>query len=208
MMVKKTCRKRLTAFISTAKRYNHASPDILAVLCVRGLGLRESYRGFGRIERTSSARVETECGGSSICSLGVKGFGGVARDVGVDRGSFSLLTVLGREDERELILRACVVAPMSVFDRRRFCDGRENSNRRSHRVAWLGGRKPGWREGLTHVVGVVWIDLRLEVGGRGKPSPVAHDERAQTAAGFLKGGPSFLHGGALDAFHHFRCVAQ
>jgi hypothetical protein len=31
MMVKKTWRKRLTAFISTAKRYNHASPDILAV---------------------------------------------------------------------------------------------------------------------------------------------------------------------------------
>lgn len=32
MMVKKTWRNRLTAFMSTAKRYNHASPDILAVL--------------------------------------------------------------------------------------------------------------------------------------------------------------------------------
>lgn len=30
MMVKNTWRKRLTAFISTASRYNHASPDILA----------------------------------------------------------------------------------------------------------------------------------------------------------------------------------
>jgi hypothetical protein len=30
IMVKKTWRKRLTAFISTAKRYNHASPDIFA----------------------------------------------------------------------------------------------------------------------------------------------------------------------------------
>lgn len=29
MMVKKTWRKRLTAFIMTAKRYSHASPDIL-----------------------------------------------------------------------------------------------------------------------------------------------------------------------------------
>jgi len=34
MMVKKTWRNRLTAFMSTAKRYNHASPDILAVLGV------------------------------------------------------------------------------------------------------------------------------------------------------------------------------
>jgi hypothetical protein len=32
MMVKNTCRKRLTAFISTAKRYSHASPDILSVI--------------------------------------------------------------------------------------------------------------------------------------------------------------------------------
>ena len=30
IMVKKTCRKRLTAFISTARRYSHASPDIIA----------------------------------------------------------------------------------------------------------------------------------------------------------------------------------
>ena len=29
MMVKKTCKKRLTAFMRTASRYNHASPDIL-----------------------------------------------------------------------------------------------------------------------------------------------------------------------------------
>ena len=29
MIVKKTCKKRLTAFISTARRYSHASPDIM-----------------------------------------------------------------------------------------------------------------------------------------------------------------------------------
>ena len=29
MMVKKTCRKRLTAFMSTASKYSHASPDIM-----------------------------------------------------------------------------------------------------------------------------------------------------------------------------------
>lgn len=29
MIVKKTCKKRLTAFISTASRYSHASPDIM-----------------------------------------------------------------------------------------------------------------------------------------------------------------------------------
>ena len=27
--MKKTCKKRFTAFISTARRYSHASPDIL-----------------------------------------------------------------------------------------------------------------------------------------------------------------------------------
>ena len=30
MIVKKTCRNRFTAFISTARRYSHASPDIIA----------------------------------------------------------------------------------------------------------------------------------------------------------------------------------
>lgn len=29
MMVKKTCKKRLTALMSTDKRYNQASPDIM-----------------------------------------------------------------------------------------------------------------------------------------------------------------------------------
>lgn len=33
MIVKKTCRNRLTAFISTANRYNHASPVILKESC-------------------------------------------------------------------------------------------------------------------------------------------------------------------------------
>lgn len=33
MIVKKTCRNRLTAFINTARRYNHASPVIVRVLC-------------------------------------------------------------------------------------------------------------------------------------------------------------------------------
>jgi hypothetical protein len=31
IIVKNTCRKRLTAFISTAKRYSHASPDMLVM---------------------------------------------------------------------------------------------------------------------------------------------------------------------------------
>lgn len=35
MMVKKTWRNRLTAFISTAKRYNHASPDMMMGCCQR-----------------------------------------------------------------------------------------------------------------------------------------------------------------------------
>ena len=30
MMVKNTCRNRLTALINTARRYSHASPDIMA----------------------------------------------------------------------------------------------------------------------------------------------------------------------------------
>lgn len=29
IIVKKTCRKRFTAFMSTARRYSHASPDIM-----------------------------------------------------------------------------------------------------------------------------------------------------------------------------------
>ena len=29
IIVKKTCKKRLTAFMSTARRYSHASPDIM-----------------------------------------------------------------------------------------------------------------------------------------------------------------------------------
>jgi hypothetical protein len=33
MIVKKTCRKRLTAFINTASRYSHASPVIVRGLC-------------------------------------------------------------------------------------------------------------------------------------------------------------------------------
>ena len=34
IMVKKTCRKRLTALISTASRYSHASPDIIVMFAV------------------------------------------------------------------------------------------------------------------------------------------------------------------------------
>lgn len=33
IIVKKTWRNRLTAFMSTAKRYNHASPDIVMDGC-------------------------------------------------------------------------------------------------------------------------------------------------------------------------------
>lgn len=54
MMVKKTWRKRLTALMSTAKRYNHASPDILTdliaepiekvVLCPRDSATKQRLR--------------------------------------------------------------------------------------------------------------------------------------------------------------------
>lgn len=36
MMVKKTCRNRLTALISTDNRYNQASPDIIFAVFVQG----------------------------------------------------------------------------------------------------------------------------------------------------------------------------
>jgi hypothetical protein len=46
MIVKKTCRNKLTAFINTANRYNHASPDIilLSPLCVNALSYPEIHK--------------------------------------------------------------------------------------------------------------------------------------------------------------------
>lgn len=40
MMVKKTWRNRLTAFMSTAKRYNHASPDMVIGLLTADRGMK------------------------------------------------------------------------------------------------------------------------------------------------------------------------
>ena len=49
MIVKKTCKKRLTAFISTARRYSHASPDIIWTVSISlypsALGAREREAG-------------------------------------------------------------------------------------------------------------------------------------------------------------------
>lgn len=42
MMVKKTCRNRLTAFINTASRYNHASPDIVMGFVRRSTGFERA----------------------------------------------------------------------------------------------------------------------------------------------------------------------
>jgi hypothetical protein len=58
MMVKKTCRKRLTAFMRTASRYNHASPDILK-LVETSLGLRRSAGTHRTAARTKLRSVET-----------------------------------------------------------------------------------------------------------------------------------------------------
>ena len=46
MIVKKTCRNKLTAFISTASRYSHASPDIIETTRVRNS--LDSDGGVGR----------------------------------------------------------------------------------------------------------------------------------------------------------------
>jgi hypothetical protein len=45
MIVKKTCKNRLTAFIKTAKRYSHASPDIVTGMTKKHAARQEERRG-------------------------------------------------------------------------------------------------------------------------------------------------------------------
>jgi len=55
--------------MSTAKRYNHASPDILAVLCDKEL--EQSYVRFGRTDRSFGRARRSLVRGPVIDSLGV-----------------------------------------------------------------------------------------------------------------------------------------
>lgn len=48
MMVKKTWRKRLTAFIRTAMRYSHASPDMMTDVDVSTFRALDRYRRCSR----------------------------------------------------------------------------------------------------------------------------------------------------------------
>jgi hypothetical protein len=61
-MVKKTWRNRLTAFISTARRYNHASPDIVIYALVGGPGMAccESTVGPRRDKRDEGLLIDEE----------------------------------------------------------------------------------------------------------------------------------------------------
>ena len=99
IIVKKTWRKRLTAFISTASRYNHASPDILATAfppalsqvrdgCVWACGFEGSMRQrrggerwLGRVRRGlevlrgAKLRLAAICGSRGASARGVVGDG-------------------------------------------------------------------------------------------------------------------------------------
>lgn len=87
MMVKNTCRNRLTAFMMTAKRYNHASPDILAALeveeteeflgdfgvscrdtCRKGLEAGAQWSGCGGAVRNDD---EVECDSPACDGLSI-----------------------------------------------------------------------------------------------------------------------------------------
>ena len=46
IIVKKTWRNKLTAFINTANKYNHASPDIMPAVVRRRTSIQESFRNF------------------------------------------------------------------------------------------------------------------------------------------------------------------
>lgn len=86
MIVKKTWRKRLTAFISTASRYNHASPDILCLsLACASKDWSLSGAQTSRIFRLSKdgRRVGPQCAGKAgKCSL-ERGKTGVPNSWGV-----------------------------------------------------------------------------------------------------------------------------
>jgi hypothetical protein len=86
MIVKKTWRNRLTAFISTANRYNHASPVIVAVACgVNDDGVWRVAKQTGSVTRrrlgTRLNKCEREAQGSDavVC----------LRAAGLDAGSLA-----------------------------------------------------------------------------------------------------------------------
>lgn len=62
MIVKKTWRNRLTAFISTANRYNHASPDIVRAVCA---ARHLVQAGFSREGEERGWRLGTAAGGAA-----------------------------------------------------------------------------------------------------------------------------------------------
>ena len=65
MIVKNTWRKRLTAFMSTANRYSHASPDIMRKKAALGLW---SYGGTEKGNATAGSSFVTSTG-SLGCSF-------------------------------------------------------------------------------------------------------------------------------------------
>lgn len=58
MIVKKTCKNKLTAFINTANRYNHASPVIVIVCCVSNAKMQDGTARGGWVSRSDEARVQ------------------------------------------------------------------------------------------------------------------------------------------------------
>lgn len=68
MIVKKTCRNKLTAFISTANRYSHASPDIIFAIELPRL----VSRVFRRLRQVSRRQGQDEHPRSCVCQVRVK----------------------------------------------------------------------------------------------------------------------------------------
>lgn len=67
MMVKKTCRNRLTAFTNTDNKNNQASPDIMVAVCLlvedgyqEFQRERKRYDGAAQAQRCSSMRAAAE----------------------------------------------------------------------------------------------------------------------------------------------------
>lgn len=82
MMVKKTCRNRLTAFTNTDSKNNQASPDIMVAVCLlvengyqEFQRERKRYDGAAQAQRCSSMRC---CGGAESCRHGA---GGLAKEL-------------------------------------------------------------------------------------------------------------------------------
>ena len=62
MIVKKTCKNRLTALMSTANRYSHASPDIMTCFSARGYALSVPlFLAFGLSLRSAALLQLSAC---------------------------------------------------------------------------------------------------------------------------------------------------